>query len=303
MFRRVADNGDWKNRQNLYLFVVIVEICRLFSDKQGAHNLSMEITNKYIPREYLALKINYLRQQLARLPVITLQKYFPVDDNKSRVVVNNHKYCSSTDKGKYYLRMKAIREMLEDELRVLEAIWDMNFKGEPPKDCEPIKANRVLYVDTNSPVIMNKDYFDSLKMAEDPKYPRPDNNKFNGVYYRSAAEKEIAMFYTEMGIPFVYEPDVMLKGLIKTINPDFVLYIKELDTCKFHEHFGMKDYADYISNSKLKFSNYTNAGLVQDLDILFTHSTDSTWFDPRHLSSKLNAAIYGTICMAKPEHK
>ena len=111
------------------------------------------------------------------------------------------------------------------------------------------------------------------------------------------------MFYTEMGIPFVYEPDVMLKGLIKTINPDFVLYIKELDTCKFHEHFGMKDYADYISNSKLKFSNYTNAGLVQDLDILFTHSTDSTWFDPRHLSSKLNAAIYGTICMAKPEHK
>ena len=62
----------------------------------------------------------------------------------------------------------------------------------------------------------------------------------------------------------------------------------------------MKDYADYARTSKVKFSNFAGAGLIQDLDILFTHSNDDTFFDPRHLSAKLNASVYGTICMNKP---
>ena len=259
----------------------------------------MEITNKYIPREYLALKINYLRQRLARLPEIALQKYYPAGDGRNRVLIDNHKYSSNSEKGKYYLSIKMEKETLEGELRVLEAIWDINFKGEPPKDCEPLTANRVLYVDTNNPVIMNKEYFDSLKTAGDSKYQRPTIWKFNGIYYRSASEREIAMFYTDMGIPFKYELEITIKGLVKSVNPDFVIYIRELDTCKFHEHFGMKEYSDYQKITKIKFSNFVEAGLVQDLDVLFTHSTDDTWFDPRHLSAKLNAAIYGTICSSK----
>lgn len=207
--------------------VGFVVICQLFTYKELAHNLFMVITNTYVPREYLALKINFLRQQLEKMPVIILHKYSSDDCNSDRVVLNNHRYSSSSDKGKYYIKVKEAREKLEDELRVYEAMWNMYFKGDLPEECVPVKANRVLYVDTNSPVIMNKAYFDSLKMCENPKYPRPDNHIFRGVHYRSAAEKEIAIFYTEMGIPFVYEPDVMIKGLVKTINPDFVLYIKE----------------------------------------------------------------------------
>ena len=261
----------------------------------------MVITNTYVPREYLALKINYLRQTIANLPEVAVQHYYPAGDGRNRVVFKNHKYSSTSEIGKYYLKLKEGKEKLEDELRVYEAMWNMYFKGDLPEECVPVKANRVLYVDTNRPVIMNKAYFDSLKMCENPKYPRPDNHIFRGVHYRSAAEKEIAIFYTEMGIPFVYEPDVMIKGLVKTINPDFVLYIKELDTCKFHEHFGMRDYSDYLSNTKQKFSNFTNAGLVQNIDILFTYSLDDTWFDPWHLNSLLNSAICGTICMERAE--
>jgi len=260
----------------------------------------MNLMNNYIPKEYLALKINYCRKQLKELPVVSLQKYFPSNANKKRVVVNNHKYSSATDIGMKYIEIMNLRTQLERELRVYEAIWDANFIGEPLADCEPIKANRIIYVDTNKPVIMNKEYFDSLKNDADDSYAKPDNYKFNGIKYRSAAEKEIAIFYTEMGIPFKYEPEVFIKGLVKPIHPDFVLYLRELDTCKIHEHFGMREYADYIRNSKTKFNNFLNAGLVQDLDVLFTHSTDNTFFDPRHFSAKLNGAIYGTICMNKP---
>jgi hypothetical protein len=236
----------------------------------------MNLMNNYIPKEYLALKINYCHKQLKELPVVSLQKYFPSNPNKKRVVVNNHKYSSATDIGMKYIEIMNLRTQLERELRVYEAIWDANFIGEPLADCEPIKANRIIYVDTNKPVIMNKEYFDSLKNDADDSYAKPDNYKFNGIKYRSAAEKEIAIFYTEMGIPFKYEPEVFIKGLVKPIHPDFVLYLRELDTCKIHEHFGMREYADYIRNSKTKFNNFLNAGLVQDLDVLFTHSTDNS---------------------------
>ena len=259
----------------------------------------MELFNTYIPREYLALKINYLRQQLEELPVVTLHKYSSGGNNQFRVVVNNHKYGSETEKGKENIKLMHCRERLADELNVYQAIWDANFKYDPPADCEPHAANRVVYVDTNKPVIMNKEYFDSLENDADTSYAKPDNYEFNGIKYRSAAEKEIAIFYTESGIPFKYEPKVFLKGLAKPVFPDFVPYFTEIDTCKFHEHFGMTGSSDYFKVSKLKFGNFMNAGLIQDLDVIFTTSNDDTSFDPRHLSAKLNAAIYGTIIISK----
>lgn len=261
----------------------------------------MILMNSYIPREYLALKINYCRQQLKQLPVVKVYRFRTGESENKRVVINNHKYDSRFEPGKEYYDIWKQRDQLERELRIYEAIWYAYFEGEPPEDCEPHKANRVIYVDTNKPVIMNKDYFDSLKNDADTTYAKPDNYKFNGIKYRSAAEKEIAIFYTEMGIPFKYEPEIFIKGMVKPIHPDFVLYLRELDTCKIHEHLGMRDYADYIKNTKIKLSNFIGAGLVQDLDVLFTYSTDDTHFDPRHLSAKLNSAIYGTICMNKPK--
>lgn len=253
----------------------------------------------FIPREYLSLKINYCRQQLDKLPVITLQKDGRTSPPGKRVVVNNHRYAVSSSKGEYYYSLMHQRDLLERELHLYLSIWDYHFKGEPDPDYMPVQAKRTIWVDTGKPVIMNKEYFDSLKNDANTRYPKPTNNPFNGIYYRSAAEREIAIFYTEMGIPFKYEPEIMLKGLIKPVYPDFVPYFREIDACKIHEHFGMKDYSDYLNSSKIRFSNYANAGLIQDLDILFTHDTGDTWFDPRYLSAKINAAIYGTVCMSK----
>ena len=148
---------------------------------------------------------------------------------------------------------------------------------------------------------MNRTFFDSLKNDDNTKYPKNPYNYFNGIYYRSSVERDIAIFYTELGIPFKYEPSVMIAGLSKPINPDFVLYIEELDNCKFHEHFGMKDSSDYLSITKVKFGNYANAGLVPDLDVLYTFDTDELPFDIRYLSAKLNSAVYGTSIIHIPD--
>ena len=78
------------------------------------------------------------------------------------------------------------------------------------------------------------------------------------------------------------------------------LYIKELDSCKFHEHLGMKEYADYLRDTKIKYTNYLGAGLIPDMDIIFTQDKDEAPFDIRYLAAKLNSAVYGSIICRDP---
>lgn len=254
--------------------------------------------NNYIPREYLALRINYCRQQLEKLPEVVMH------ENKNcvpRYVIGKHRYLASSDNGKHCLELMHRRELIQRELRVCQALWDCYFKGEVPADCRPQKINRKIYVDYNKAVVMDKAYFDSLEHDANTNYPKNPNNFFNGTYYRSAAEREIACFYTEMGIPFKYEPNIRIVGVAKPINPDFVLYFKEIDSCKIHEHLGLKNSSDYNKNNKIKYNNLLNAGLTPDLDFILTHETDDLAFDIRSLRAMINTAVYNTLVCVKPD--
>lgn len=230
-----------------------------------------------------------------------MYKHNATDSGKVRLVVGNHKYESSTDTGKHYYKIWQRRDFLQRRLKIYEAIWDANFKGEPLPECVPHKVKRTLCIDATTRVVMNKEYFDSLKNDANTEHPKPKYFPFNGIYYRSAAEREIAMFYTELGIPFKYEPEITIKGLPKPIYPDFIIYIEELDNCKIHEHFGVQQSSKYLMTTAIKYRNYTEAGLVPELDVLFTHDTNDLPFDIRYLSSKLNTAIYGTMISTKQD--
>ena len=260
----------------------------------------MKITDKYIPREYLSLKINCLRQRLDQLPKGSLCKHKMKGVLKNVIKTDGHKYCLDTQAGKEYYDIFLEREEIEKQLQIYEAVWDINFKGAPVPECSPCRIKRYLSISPDQQVVLDKAYFDSLKNDDNTKYQKYKSNLFNGIYYRSAAERDIAIYYTEMGIPFKYEPSITIAGLVKPVNPDFALYIKELDSCKFHEHLGMKDYADYLRDTKVKYSNYLGAGLIPDVDIIFTHDKDDAPFDIRYLSAKLNSAVYGSIICRDP---
>lgn len=255
----------------------------------------MEYLDKYIPREYLALKINYCKKQLAELPVVKIHNHKVDNGVEKKIIADGHKYDINSAKAQEYIKVLAMRDNIKRGLQLYEALWNCYFKGFPLPECKPHKVQRSLSVDYNKQVIMDKAFFNSLKADSNTKHPKNSNYFFDGIYYRSAAERDIAILYTELGIPFKYEPSVSLAGLPNPINPDFVFYIEELDTCKFHEHLGMKDSSDYLRVTKIKYGNYTNAGLIPDLDILFTHDTAEMPFDIRYLIAKLNASIYGTM--------
>ena len=254
---------------------------------------------KCMPREYLSLKINYCRQQLKLLPEIRLHVHNVNGIPTERLFVDNRRLNPESKAGKKYMPLLKKRSELERQLDFYESVWSAYFKDEPLPECEPHRVKRTLCIDSFNQVVMDKTYFDSLENDANKEFPKPISYPFDGIYYRSAAEREIAILYTEMGIPFKYEPAVTIKDVPTIIYPDFVIYIPELDNCKFHEHFGMKDSAQYLKKTNNKYYNYTNAGLVPELDIIFTHDVKEIPFDIRYVSSKVNTAIYGTMIGTK----
>ena len=285
----------------LSVFVVFCRICSHKTDKAVAYNRGMEYLDRYIPKEYLALKINFCKRRLEQLPKVKLCEYYVSGVAVKRLMVGKHRYNLASATGQKYYAIGIERKKREQQLQIYLAIWDSHYKGEPLTECAPHKITRTLRVSTDKCVILNKAFFDSLENDANKDHPKYSNYFCNGIYYRSAAERDIAIFYTEMGIPFKYEPNITLFGLNKPIHTDFVIYIEELDTCIFHEHFGMKDSSDYLRTTKVKYGNYTNAGLIPELDILFTHDVEDMPFDIRYLPAKLNTAIYGLTIMPIPQ--
>ena len=254
----------------------------------------MEYLYNYIPQEYLALKINYCRQQLEKLPNAKVHDRMVNGSLIKKVIVDKHRYNIDSKIGSEYYQTAQLREELERELELLESLWKSNIKAPIPSLlCKD--SGRIILVGEDLPVVMDKEYFDSLKNDANDNYTKPTFYPFNGTFYRSAYEREIAIFYTEMGIPFKYEPEVYINGLRKPIYPDFVPYFKEINSCKFHEHFGMMSSSDYTRETKIKFSNYTNAGLLLGIDYIFTYSAKDTVFDPRFLAANINSLVFGSI--------
>ena len=253
----------------------------------------MKYLDTYIPQEYLALKINYCRQKLAELPPVTMHEHNSGGKLRKRVVVGDHRYSLETKDGNKYYKVMILRNKLEEKLQIYEAIWNHNFL-KPVPEYEVPKITRTLNTG-HEKVVLNRDFFNSLKEDANTNYSKSSAYAFNGINYRSAAEREIAIFYTEAGIPFKYEPEVWFNGMNKPAYPDFVFLIPELDMCKFHEHCGLINYNNYIRDLTLKCGTYAASGLLLDQDVFFTYSSDDVNFDIRYLAAKLNAVVYGTM--------
>lgn len=97
-----------------------VVICRLKTDKPRTYTQIMEYTNRYIPREYLALKINYCKERLKEFPVIKLHSHTHNGIKQLQVVIGSHKYLLNSPAGQKYYQIKLERDALENDLKIYE---------------------------------------------------------------------------------------------------------------------------------------------------------------------------------------
>lgn len=262
---------------------------------QGSYNLIMAIPDSYIPKEYLALQINYCRQQLAELPEIKKTKRTIEGIVKDVFLVGTRVCCQNSTHGKDLDDIFQKREEFSCRLSELEGLWNSRFRCAPPPYIRPRKIQRKLFISSTESVVINSKFFESLKNDADPNHRESKTYFYNGIYYRSAAEVDIARYYTENGIPFKYEPEIWLKGLNRPIYTDFVILIRELDLCKFHEHIGMKNSADYNRITSIKYNNYSGAGLVPELDSFYTYDLPGIPFDLRTVPIKVNSVVHSSL--------
>ena len=255
----------------------------------------MNITEPYIPREYLALQINYCKQQLEKLPEVVLKKRIIHGKTQNVFITDSSTYSVTSKNGEELWKIYRSREKLLSALAKLEGLWFSSFRCLPPDEIKPQKISRWLNTGSDEAVVIDSTFFMNLKHDSNPYYPEHKTHFYNGTYYRSPAEADIARFYTEHDIPFKYEPEIWLKGMNHPIYTDFVILIKELDLCKFHEHFGLKNSADYTRKTATTYNNYSGAGLLPELDVFYTYDTEDVPFDIRSLSTKLNSVVYDTL--------
>lgn len=272
--------------------------CRVFAvsfDTGPTYNPGMKILTPYIPKEYLALRINYCRQQLEELPEVVMSYRYIRGVKRDVLELGSRYHLLNSKSAQEFLSVFQKRETLLCELSKLEGLWNSAFRGSPPADITPQKISRRYINSAGESVILDSRFFDSLQHDSNPYYPEHKTVYYNGTYYRSAAEADIARFYTEQGIPFKYEPEIWLNGAHRPIYTDFVILIRELDNCKFHEHFGLKNSTDYNRKTSTTYNNYSGAGLLPELDVFYTYDVDDVPFDIRSLSTKLNSAIYDSL--------
>ncbi len=123
---------------------------------------------------------------------------------------------------------------------------------------------------------------------------RGDQNSFEKKYefqtirgelVRSKSEKMIADYFYSSGIPYVCEPEFILRNG-GSVYPDFaVLNVKKNKTI-YWEHLGLVDKETYASRNFNKLMDYEESGLMIGDDLIITMETQERPLDIRNVKNK-----------------
>ncbi len=117
------------------------------------------------------------------------------------------------------------------------------------------------------------------------RYPLTEENGIvteKGGLVRSKSEKILADKLYMMGVPYIYEKPLYLKG-VGYIHPDFLVLNKRLRREFYWEHLGMMDNAEYCEKAIRKISWYEKNGIYVGKQLLVTYETSTQVLNPKQL--------------------
>ena len=242
--------------------------------------------------EITRMRIDYLKREIQKYPVGKIIDY----QGSEAVYVKNHptkpqlkqrRIHTSTKLGQQLKEEILYRQTLEDRLKQLETelkmlntytIVSVPRPDERFKDGKKFWEYAKFYADSNNA------------------FPKPDDGPvYKGTKFRSKSEMTIAVSLDNMGIEYVYEPQLFFN--MKTFYPDFVIYIPEIDKVIIIEHFGRMRFLDYRNKNAVKMKDYLDEGLVEGRDIIFTFEYDTAGLDVTIFENKVNAAILTNLML------
>lgn len=109
-----------------------------------------------------------------------------------------------------------------------------------------------------------------------------DSNSYSdrGEQMRSKSEKFIADIFQKYQIPYVYEPELVLKNGT-TIYPDFLVLNVGLRKTYIYEHFGMMSDSAYVSKNCKKLFQYELEGYLPGKNLLLSMEASDESLDNR----------------------
>ena len=227
----------------------------------------------------LQTNISYYRKRIESLPTVTFSKWRKRDETIEVVslFVNGKRtntYRVTSKRGQKLVKLKEEKEACQEVLAKLEAEWLKRY------NCPCGTLNIHEYGDTD-----NRRWFDSLKECQ-------NNMEFKSPVfykeepYRSKLESDFARIMDDYGIPFKYEPAIiMFDGKKKC--PDFIIYLPWLDLVILIEIFGKCSDVGYVKNNVGKHLDYIFSGWIPGHNMLCFYYNDQTPYIPEMIMEEI----------------
>ena len=106
-----------------------------------------------------------------------------------------------------------------------------------------------------------------------------------GEYVRSKSEKILADMFFKKGIPYQYEPALVLCG--RRCYPDFALLNVKRRKTLYWEHLGLIEKSEYALENYNRISDYEQSGYLVGRDVLFTMESTGRPLDINLVEEKL----------------
>ncbi len=181
---------------------------------------------------------------------------------------------------------------IREQIKIIEGFLKLYNPQELEKIYEDMPDSKRIYV---NPYIVPMDLYakqwEEHQVSEKDRLSNIIKDKYvlseeqgvwteKGELVRSKSEKILADKFYRMGIPYVYECPLMLKGF-GYIRPDFVVLNKYTRKEYYWEHFGLMSDKDYCEKAVKKINQYVKSGIYQGGKLLCTYETEKCVLDSK----------------------
>lgn len=257
-----------------------------------AHKIQeLENTLIYTPGIHLEIKNNK-----GRYPQFYKCSHIQTDDGETRKV---REYIKQKDQelARMLAQGEYDRQLIEDMKKRCDIIQPViDYYRDNPKfsvynSLGEVRKSLVESEYEDDEVFINKwyDRYSQRNPANDSFYEKHPITKpyytERGEKVRSKSEKIIADKLFKEGIPYVYEPTVVVGE--KVLHPDFAtLNIVQRKTY-IYEHFGMMDNPEYAALCVNKIAVYDKNGFVYGNNLLYSFETQNDGLDIKMIERML----------------
>ena len=265
-----------KDHSNL-MRVQLTEIKRLISKTEK----SIKKLDK-LPQGKLSIKSSHgYAQYYYQAPSSSVKKYLPISEK------NKYAHLTQLEYEKNVLKQLQKQEKALDQFL---SCYDVNSIARVyEKVC---KAKQ----DLITPIEPTDQELAKAWMQEHPgmQNPFPEPGKYlteRGELVRSKSEKILADEFYKNGVPYQYEPLLILNDY-QTFYPDFILLNLKERKSQYWEHLGLLDDPEYAKNQFLKIQAYERNGITLGDNLILSMETTEDSLDISFIREKIRKIFF-----------